>query len=72
MCQDLVPKLHCAAVDEAHRALSRVFGGILKLLREQVKILGLTATPGRHADAQSSNIELMNLVRMTEWKLFTW
>lgn len=59
--QDLVPKLHCVVVDEAHRASSRVFGGVLKLLREQVRILGLTATPGRHADAQSSNIELKQL-----------
>lgn len=58
---DLLPKVHCVVVDEAHRASSRVFGGVLKLLREQVKILGLTATPGRHAEAQSSNVELKQL-----------
>jgi DNA repair protein RadD len=56
--EELIPKLHCVVVDEAHRASSRVFGRVLKSLREQVKILGLTATPGRHADGESSNVEL--------------
>ena len=58
---DLAPKLHCVVVDEAHRASSRIFGRVLRRLKEQVKILGLTATPGRHAESHSANIELKDL-----------
>lgn len=57
----IIPRLHCVFVDEAHRASSRIFGSIVRELKQEVKVLGLTATPGRHADAVSDNLELKQL-----------
>ena len=58
---EVTSRLHCIFIDEAHRASSRVFGGVVKQLKTQVKIIGLTATPGRHADLDVDNLELKQL-----------
>ena len=62
---DLIPKLHCVVVDEAHRASSRVFGRVIQDLKLNAKIIGLTATPGRHADSDSDNMALRQLFDST-------
>ena len=59
--QEMTHSLHCVFIDEAHRASSRVFGGFVKRLKKHVKVIGLTATPGRHADSDIDNLELKQL-----------
>lgn len=61
----LLKKFTCVIVDEAHRAPSRVFGKNLSLVKNKVKLLGLTATPGRHAEFASENIALKQLFNST-------
>jgi DNA repair protein RadD len=58
---EITSRLHCIFIDEAHRASSKVFGGVVKQLKRQVKIIGLTATPGRHAESDVDNLELKQL-----------
>ena len=59
--QGVIDRLQCVFIDEAHRASSRVFGGFVKRLKKNVKVIGLTATPGRQVDADMDNVELKQL-----------
>lgn len=62
---NLLNKFTCVVIDEAHRAPSRVFGKEISDIKGEVKLLGLTATPGRHAEFDAENVALKQLFNST-------